>query len=68
MVDDDDDDDDDERGAIGGMIGRRGRSTQKKPVPEPHYPLQIPNYLHQAQTQAPRFGTPETNRMSYGTA
>jgi hypothetical protein len=37
-------------GAIGGMnIGRRIRSTQRKPAPVPFYPLQIPHDHIQAR-------------------
>jgi hypothetical protein len=36
--------DDDEYGAVGGMrIGRGNRSTQRKPVPMPLFPPQIPH-------------------------
>jgi hypothetical protein len=42
----------DECGAVSGMrIGRRNRSTRRKPAPVPLFPPQIPQYLTWARTQ-----------------
>jgi hypothetical protein len=51
-------------GEIGGMIGRRNRSTRRKPAPVPVCPPQTP---HAARTRS-RGGNPAPNRLSYGTA
>jgi hypothetical protein len=56
-------------GAIGGMkIGRRNRSTRRKPAPEPLCPPQIPYDQTRAQTPDRSGGKPATNRLSYGAA
>jgi hypothetical protein len=44
--------DDAECGAVGGMIGRRNRSAQRKPAPVPLCPPQIPHDLIRARTRA----------------
>jgi hypothetical protein len=60
--DDDKDDDDDGCGAIGGMrIGRRHRSTRRKPTLVPLCPPQIPHDLTRARSW-------RLTRLSYGTA
>jgi hypothetical protein len=59
--------DDDECGAVGEMrIGRRNRSTRRKPTPVPFYTPQIPYYS--GSNPGRRGGKPATNRLSYGTA
>jgi hypothetical protein len=46
--------DDDECGAVGGMrLGRRNRSTRRKPAPVPHCPPQIPHDLTWARNGRP---------------
>jgi hypothetical protein len=55
----------DECGAVGGMrIGRRNRSTRRKPAPVSLCPPQIPHDL----TRAAAVGNPATKRLSDGTA
>jgi hypothetical protein len=48
--------DDDECGAVGGMSGRRNRSTRRKPAPLLLCPPQIPHDLTWAQTRATGVG------------
>jgi hypothetical protein len=56
-------------GAIGGMkIGRRNRSTRRKPVPAPLCPPQIPLDQTPGSNPGRRGGKPATNRLSYGAA
>jgi hypothetical protein len=43
---------DDECGAVGGMIGKRNRISQRKPAPVPLCSPQISHYLIRARTQA----------------
>jgi hypothetical protein len=53
--------------AVGGMrIGRRNRSTRRKPSPVPLCPPQTPYNLKSNRDR--RGGKPATNRLSYGTA
>jgi hypothetical protein len=54
---------DDECGTVGRMIGTGNRSTQRKPVPMPLCPPQIPHDLTWARTWPPA-----TNRLRYGPA
>jgi hypothetical protein len=49
--------DDDEYGAIGGMLGKENRSTQRKPVPVSVCPPQIPHDLTRARTRASAVGS-----------
>jgi hypothetical protein len=56
-----DDDDDDERGAVGGMNGRRNRSSLSKPSPVPLCSLWMPHNLTSARTGA---FTVETRRLT----
>jgi hypothetical protein len=50
--------DDDECGAVGGLrIGRRNRSTRRKPAPVPLCPPQIPHDLTWARTRAAAMGS-----------
>jgi hypothetical protein len=58
--------DDYERAAVGIIVGRGNRSTQRKPDPVPLCPTQIPHNLTRAGTQGRRSGKPATNRLSYG--
>jgi hypothetical protein len=50
--------DDDECGAVGGMIGRGNRSTQRKHATVPRCPPQIPLDLILARTGASAVGSP----------
>jgi hypothetical protein len=43
---------DDDYGAVGGMIGRRNRSTRRNPAPVLLYPSQIPRDLNWTRTRA----------------
>jgi hypothetical protein len=53
--------DDDECGAVGGMrIGRRNRSTRRKPTPAPLCPQQIPHDQTRARTRAAAVGSQQT--------
>jgi hypothetical protein len=49
----------------GMMIGRRNRSTRRKPAPVPLCPPQTPHACPDANPDR-RGGKPETNRLSYG--
>jgi hypothetical protein len=49
--------DDDERGAIGGMIGKGNRSTERKPVPLPLCPRLISHDLNWDRTQTVAVGS-----------
>jgi hypothetical protein len=54
-------------GAIGGMkIGRRNRSTRRKPTPEPLCPPQNRTWQTRSRTPDRSGGKPATNRLSYG--
>jgi hypothetical protein len=55
-------------GEIGGMmIGRRNRSTRRKPAPVPLCPPQTPHACPDANPGR-RSGKPAANRLSYSTA
>jgi hypothetical protein len=49
--------DDEKRGAVGGMIGKRNRSTLRKPTTVPLCPPQIPHDLTLARTRAALVGS-----------
>jgi hypothetical protein len=49
--------DDYECGAIGGMLGKRNRSTQGKPAPVPLCPPQLPHDLTRARLRAAAVGS-----------
>jgi hypothetical protein len=56
-------------GAIGGMkIGRRNRSTRRKPTPAPLCPPQNPTWQTRSRTPDRNGGKAATNRLSYGAA
>jgi hypothetical protein len=59
--------DDDECGAVGGMHGRGNKSTQRRPVPMPLCPPQIPHDLTRARNQAVTVGSGRLTQ-SYDTA
>jgi hypothetical protein len=59
--------DDDECGAVGRMrIGKRNRSTRRKPVPSPLCPPQIPHDQTRARTWAVAVGTRRLSELWHG--
>jgi hypothetical protein len=61
--------DDDECETVGGMrIGRKNRSTRRKPAPAPLYPTTNPTLIGPGSNPGRRGRKPASNRLSYGAA